>query len=90
MLRAGVELVAAIEIVRPVAGSATYAAALGRADLAVREGDALTVALADARLFDPLAVALVGIGEETGQIDEMLLTVARYSSSSPFLSLFTA
>ena len=30
------------------------------------------------RLFDPLAVALVGIGEETGQLDEMLLTVARY------------
>jgi len=78
LLRAGVELVAAIEIVRPVAGSATYAAALGRADLAVREGDTLTAALADARLFDPLAVALVGIGEETGQIDEMLLTVARY------------
>lgn len=78
LLRAGVELVAAIEVVRPVAGSATYAAALGRVDLAVREGDTLTAALAETRLFDPLAVALVGIGEETGQIDEMLLTVARY------------
>ncbi|HEY4440119.1 MAG TPA: type II secretion system F family protein [Candidatus Elarobacter sp.] len=78
LLRAGVELVAAIEIVRPVAGSARYAEALGRVDVAVREGETLTDALAQTRLFDPLAVALVGIGEETGQLDEMLLTVARY------------
>ncbi|HZO94637.1 MAG TPA: type II secretion system F family protein [Candidatus Baltobacteraceae bacterium] len=81
LLRAGVELVAAIEVVRPVAGSAAYAAALRRVDAALREGDALATPLEASRLFDPLAVALVRVGEETGLVDEMLLKVAAYFES---------
>ena len=78
LLRAGIELLAAIEVVRPLAGSPLYAAALGRLDVALRAGEPLTASLAASRLFDPLAVALVRAGEETGQVDEMLLTVAGY------------
>jgi type IV pilus assembly protein PilC len=78
LLRSGIELVTAIDVVRPVAGSPAYAAALERVDVALRAGDALTVPLQAARLFDPLAVALVRVGEETGLLDEMLLKVAAY------------
>ena len=78
LLRSGIELVTAIDVVRPVAGSPAYAAALERVDVALRAGDALTTPLEAARLFDPLAVALVRVGEETGLLDEMLLKVATY------------
>ena len=78
LLRSGIELVTAIDVVRPVAGSPAYAAALERVDVALRAGDALTAPLEAARLFDPLAVALVRVGEETGLLDEMLLKVAAY------------
>lgn len=78
LLRAGVELVAAIAVLRPVAGSAAYAAALDRVAVALREGDTLAAPLEASRLFDPLAVALVRVGEETGLVDEMLLSVAGY------------
>lgn len=78
LLRSGIELVAAIDVVRPVAGSPAYAAALERVDVALRAGDTLTSPLEAARLFDPLAVALVRVGEETGLLDEMLLKVAAY------------
>ncbi|MDB5093008.1 MAG: Type secretion system domain protein [Candidatus Eremiobacteraeota bacterium] len=78
LLRAGVELVAAIDVVRPVAGSPVYEAALQRIDRSVREGGPLTAALAASRIFDPLAVALIGIGEETGLLDDMLLKLAVY------------
>jgi type IV pilus assembly protein PilC len=78
LLRSGIELVTAIDVVRPVAGSPAYAAALERVDVAVRAGDALTTPLEAARLFDPLAIALVRVGEETGLLDEMLLKVAAY------------
>jgi type IV pilus assembly protein PilC len=78
LLRSGIDLVTAIDVVRPVAGSRAYAAALARVDVALRAGDALTVPLEAARLFDPLAVALVRVGEETGLLDEMLLKVAAY------------
>lgn len=78
LLRSGIELVGAIAVVVPVAGSATYAIALQRVDVALREGDPLTVPLEAARLFDPLALALIRVGEETGQLDEMLLKIASY------------
>ena len=78
LLRSGIELVAAIDVVRPVAGSPAYAAALERVDVALRAGDTLTTPLEAAHLFDPLAVALVRVGEETGLLDEMLLKIAAY------------
>jgi type IV pilus assembly protein PilC len=78
LLRSGIDLVTAIDVVRPVAGSPAYAAALERVDVALRAGDALTTPLEAARLFDPLAIALVRVGEETGLLDEMLLKVAAY------------
>jgi type IV pilus assembly protein PilC len=78
LLRSGIELVTAIDVVRPVAGSPAYATALESVDVALRAGDALTTPLEAARLFDPLAVALVRVGEETGLLDEMLLKVAAY------------
>ncbi len=81
LLRSGIELVSAIAVVRPVAGSAVYARALEGVDLALRAGEPLTAPLEAARLFDPLAVALIRVGEETGLVDEMLLNVARYFES---------
>jgi type IV pilus assembly protein PilC len=81
LLRSGIELVTAIGVVRPVAGSPAYAAALEHVDVALRAGDALTTPLEASRLFDPLAVALVRVGEETGLVDEMLLKVAAYFES---------
>ena len=78
LLRSGIELVTAIDVVRPVAGSPAYATALGNVEVALRAGDALTTPLEASRLFDPLAVALVRVGEETGLLDEMLLKVAAY------------
>jgi type IV pilus assembly protein PilC len=81
LLRSGLDLVTAIAIVRPVTGSPLYAAALARADAELRAGDALSTALSATRLLDPLALAMIGIGEETGQLDEMLLKVAAYFES---------
>jgi type IV pilus assembly protein PilC len=81
LLRAGIELVGALEVVRPVAGSPAYAQALRRVDAALRAGDPLTTPLEASALFDPLAVAMIRIGEESGQVDEMLLKVAAYFES---------
>lgn len=78
LVRSGIDLVTAIGVVRPVAGSPAYAAALESVDVALRAGDALTTPLEAARLFDPLAIALVRVGEETGLLDEMLLKIAAY------------
>jgi type IV pilus assembly protein PilC len=81
LLRSGIELVTAIAVVRPVAGSAAYGAALARVDVALRAGEPLTAPLEASKLFDPLAIALLRVGEETGLVDEMLLKVAAYFES---------
>ena len=61
LLRSGVEIVKAIDAVRPVAGSPLYANALGGVDVAVREGETLSGALAQAGLFE-LLLAHLGCG----------------------------
>jgi type IV pilus assembly protein PilC len=78
LVRSGIELSAAIDIVIPVTGSPVHARALRTAARALREGEALTAPLAAAQLFDPLLVALIGVGEETGMLDELLPKAADY------------
>lgn len=81
LLRSGVELVSAIDAVIPVAGSPCYARAFARVSAALREGEPLARPLAQSRLFDPMFLALVRVGEETGLLDDMLLKLADYFES---------
>ena len=78
LMRAGVELVAALDVVAPVAGSRVYARALRDVEVALRAGEPLTASLDAARIFDPLAIALVRVGDETGLLDDMLFKVSAY------------
>lgn len=78
LLRSGVTLLAAIEVTVPVTSSPRFAAALESVHGALREGDSLSEPLKALRLFDPLFVALVGVGEETGTVDEMLIKISDY------------
>jgi len=78
LVRSGVELTRALEVVTPVTASPLYQQALDRVAVALREGEALAPPLAAARLFDPMLITLVGVGEETGMLDVMLDTAAEY------------
>jgi type IV pilus assembly protein PilC len=78
LVRSGVELTRALDVVRPVMGSPVYGAALASVALALREGEALTPPLAATRVFDPMLISLVGIGEETGMLDVLLEKSADY------------
>jgi type IV pilus assembly protein PilC len=81
LLRSGIELVSAIETVVPVAGSPCYARAFERINRGLRDGEPFGAALAASPLFDPMIVALVRVGEETGALDDMLFKLAEYLES---------
>lgn len=81
LIRSGIELVPALDVVRPVAGSPVYARALRDVEVALRSGEPLTAPLEAAKVFDPLAIALVRVGDETGLLDDMLFKVAAYFES---------
>ncbi len=78
LVHSGIELSVALDVVLPVTGSPVYAEGLRRVAIALREGEALTPPLAASGLFDPMFVALTGIGEETGMLDVLLPKAADY------------
>jgi general secretion pathway protein F len=76
LVRSGVPLLQGLGIVRSVAGNAAYRGAIATAHDAVKEGRSLSAALGASALFPEVAVRLVGIGEQTGQLEAMLERVA--------------
>jgi len=75
LLRSGVPLIGALAVVKEMLTSRPLAlAADGLAD-GVRGGAGLHQPMAAARVFPPLAVHMVRVGEETGRLEEMLLKV---------------
>lgn len=76
LLAGGVPMLAALEVAAGSAPDAAVAADLRAAQGSVRRGEALSAALARGRGFPHVLVRLVQAGEETGEMDAMLLRAA--------------
>ena len=76
LLKNGVPLLSALAIARQVTGNRALDAALASAHEQVKGGSGLCLALAQSSLFPRLALQMVQVGEEAGQLDAMLLKVA--------------
>jgi general secretion pathway protein F len=77
LLGNGVPIVNAIRIATDTVGNSRLRAALGEVTPIIKQGGRLADALERSGLFGPLAVNMVRLGEETGQLDAMLLELAR-------------
>lgn len=73
---AGVPIVEALRTTRQVVGNEVYAHLLDQMREAVTEGESLASPLRRSRVLDPVVVSMIEIGEQTGQIDKMLLKIA--------------
>jgi type IV pilus assembly protein PilC len=76
LISAGVPILEAINITRETADNEVFARALGNVHDAIREGDSFANPLRAARVVDTLVVNMVDVGEETGDLDKMLMKVA--------------
>ena len=76
LLRNGVTLLSALAIVRETLGNAVIARAIEALTAGLKEGQGLAEPLAAAAVFPNLSIQLVRVGEETGQLEEMLIKVA--------------
>jgi type IV pilus assembly protein PilC len=76
--RAGVPILLALEIVQETTGNTIIGDAINQARGDVQEGLQLSVALARDQVFPDLAMSMLAIGEETGQLDTMLSKVADF------------
>jgi general secretion pathway protein F len=76
LLKSGVPMMEAISGAREVIGNRVISSALGNLPRGIKEGRGMAAPLTEAHFFPPLALSLIRVGEETGQLDEMLLKVA--------------
>jgi general secretion pathway protein F len=78
LLRSGVPMLQALDIVRAVAGNQVIAQALGEVQVGVREGAGMAAPLGRSGVFPQLALQMIAVGEDTGKLDEMLITTADF------------
>lgn len=76
LLRAGVSLLPALKIVEDTIGNRTLGAVIAQVAEETRGGDSLAAPLRKQGVFPRTVTQMIGVGEETGQLDEMLLQVA--------------
>jgi type IV pilus assembly protein PilC len=78
LLKSGVPLLSALEIVRDSSGNAIVSGAVEDVRQAVREGEGIARPLERAAVFPPMVTQMISIGEETGAVDSMLEKVADF------------
>ena len=71
-------LLQALEVVEAVVGNSVIRQAVKEVRTGVREGQGLAAPLGRTGAFPPLALQMIGVGEETGRLDDMLKQVADY------------
>jgi type II secretion system protein F len=76
LIGSGVPILMALHLVREIITNQIVAGSLAIVYDRVKEGDSLSAPLAQERIFPPLAVQMISVGEETGKLDQMLLRVA--------------
>jgi type IV pilus assembly protein PilC len=78
LTRSGVPILSSLDIVRDTAGNQVIANAIEKSKQEVQQGGMLSLALQRERVFPPLAIQMISIGEETGEIDSMMMKVADF------------
>jgi len=76
LLQSGVPMLRALDNARDVINNSVIASAIPAVSKGVREGKGLALPLENARIFPELALSMIRVGEETGQMDSMLIQVA--------------
>ena len=76
--KAGVPILSSLDIVRETAGNVIVSDAINIGRQEVLQGIPLSVALGSLKVFPDLAISMLSIGEETGEMDAMLSKVADF------------
>jgi len=78
LTRSGVPILTCLEIVRDTAGNQVIANAVDEARREIQTGGLISIALQKEQVFPLMAIQMISIGEETGELDKMLMKVADF------------
>jgi type IV pilus assembly protein PilC len=76
LVTSGVPILQPLNITRETAGNMVIARAIGQVHESVKEGESIVQPLEASGAFPPMVVSMIDVGEETGQLPEMLLKIA--------------
>lgn len=76
LLQSGVPMLTALEITKNVVNNTVFEEAIAQMSIQVSEGRSLASTLKQSQEFPPIVVHMVGVGEKTGELEQMLSNVA--------------
>jgi type IV pilus assembly protein PilC len=81
MLSSGVPILDALDIVARTAGNVVIENAIMKTRASIAEGKTIAEPLAEAKVFPSMVVQMIGVGEQTGALDNMLSKIADFYDS---------
>lgn len=76
LLQSGVSILPALNLAKEISQNRVISRSIAHVHDRLREGKAMSRSLDETEIFPPLAIHMIGVGEETGRLDEMLIKVA--------------
>ncbi len=76
LLQSGVSILPALNLAKEISQNRVISRSIVHVHDRLREGKAMSRSLDETEIFPPLAIHMIGVGEETGRLDEMLIKVA--------------
>ncbi len=76
LITSGVPILEALNIVKEATPNAVVTAAVAKVHDSIREGESMAAPLAASKVCDAMVINMVDVGEETGELDKMLLKIA--------------
>jgi len=76
LMSAGVPVLQALNIVKETVGNEVISRAVATIHDAVKEGENMAPPIASSKVFPPMVVSMVEVGEETGALPDMLMKIA--------------
>jgi type IV pilus assembly protein PilC len=78
LIRSGIPVLAALEVAQGVVGNAVISRAIYMARKSIGEGESISQPLAATGVFEPLAIHMIAVGEESGTLGEMFIRLAEH------------
>ncbi len=78
LIRSGVNILYALDIVAKTAGNARIEQAVVRTKASIQSGESLTKPLIESEVFPPMVTRMIDVGEKTGALEGMLTKIADF------------
>ena len=78
LLESGVMILDALAITSKTAGNLIIEEAIMRARASIAEGETLSAPLGEEKVFPPMVIHMIAVGESTGAVDAMMIKIADF------------